>query len=358
MSQVLICTGQSSLQKRLASAADRAGLTTYTATKADAALRLMTEHQPAIVLLDQDFETSREVAVNLLGIHPKARVILLVREPSFDLSRTALRAGIADLVLFPSELERLDQLLPRINHTEGRSVAFFSVRGGAGCTTLAINTAVACTSLAAGPVLLIDGNMQTADISGLLDVKHPRSIADLLPVIDELTAGHIRDVCATHESGLHVLLAPPDPTTAELLTPDHLARIARVGKRGFAAVIIDCPSPLDDRCAAILGEVATPVLVATPEAPSIIAWRRLKHLVPANSKIVPSQISTRSEIAQADMARLTGLEGFPSVRHDSATVVPLINLGRTLFDVTKQRKLPAVTQDVIRLARRLMGVNT
>jgi hypothetical protein len=131
-------------------------------------------------------------------------------------------------------------------------------------------------------------------------------------------------------------------------------------KRGFAAVIIDCPSPLDDRCAAILAAVATPVLVSTPEAPSIIAWRRLKHLVPAHSKIVPSQISTRSEIAQADIARLTGLEGFPSVRQDTAIVVPLINLGRTLFDLPpgKKRlpvKLPAVAQDVIRLARRLMG---
>lgn len=372
MSRALICTANPELARQLAGIAEQAGLAVSQAARAPLALKLMTEHQPELVLLDDQFEQNHalEAAANLLGLHGRTRIVLLLHQGHFELTRAALRLGIADMVLVPGEMDRLADLLGRLrhsaatrtSHTEGRCIAFFAAKGGAGCTTLAINTAVACTGLLSGPVLLLDGNMQTGDVSAMLDVQWPRSVADLLPVLDELTPGHIRDVCAAHESGLYVLLAPPEPALGHALWPEQLARILRVARRAFAAVVIDCPHPLDERCAALLEEAGAPVLVSTPDSPAVITWRRLRHLVSGSmerARVVASQVTPKAEISPRDLAGLVGLPLAGEVRLDAATLAPLANTGRSLFEQPAgngraQRPAP-VAQDVLRVTRELLG---
>lgn len=371
MNNVLICTEDSLLARQLIAIAKSAGLGVHTAAHASLAFKLMTEHQPQLVLLDQHFEekTALDVATNLLSLESHARIVLLVREESFAVSRAALRAGIAELVVVPGETEKLGPLLAGLNksvetqtsHTYGPVAGFFSVKGGTGCSLLAINTAVACASQVPNGVLLVDANLQTGDVSGMLEIKAERNMAHLLPVIDELTPGHIRDVCAVHQSGISVLLAPTDPALSHALQPEHLARIVRVARTFFGAVIVDCPPATDPVCGAVLEEASHPILVCAPDVPNVFAWRRLKRHVGSvlqRTKFVLNQISPKSELNKADFASLLELENLGEIRLDSATITPLVNTGKTLFDETDMIKKPRRTplaQDVMRLARRLLA---
>lgn len=370
MSKVALCTGDASLVKFLETVSRRANTEPTVVSQPDQAIRTLGELQPSVVLLDELFNpgATLELAANLLSFLPGAKIILLLRSHGFDAVRQAMRIGLTDALLVPDELDRLPDLLNRLQHNQGASlsngrvVAFFRAKGGTGSTFLAVNTAVVATALLDGPVLLIDGNMLTGDVSAMLDLKGPRSIVDLAPVLDELTPRHIQDVCAQHESGLHVLLAPPEPALAHVLGAEHLARIVRVAQRAYQAVIIDCPPLLDERCLALLGVATRPLLVATADAPSIFAWRRMYPLVgdmSGRAGLVINQATPKAEFGVKELTEWMKLRLAGEVRMDPSLVVPLVNTGKSLLALKSGKRFdvrpPGIVKDVVRLARQLLA---
>jgi Flp pilus assembly CpaE family ATPase len=106
-----------------------------------------------------------------------------------------------------------------------RVVLFYGAKGGVGTTTIAINAAIALHKELGRRVCLIDANLQFGDHRVFLDLGLDRmSVVDLAtaPTID---IDLIRQILVKHESGIDLLLAPPSPETAELVTQDHLPEI-------------------------------------------------------------------------------------------------------------------------------------
>ena len=101
-----------------------------------------------------------------------------------------------------------------------RVVLFYGAKGGVGTTTIAINAAIALHKELGRSVCLIDANLQFGDHRVFLDLGLDRaSMVDLAtaPAID---VDLIRHILVKHESGIELLLAPPSPETAELVTHD------------------------------------------------------------------------------------------------------------------------------------------
>ena len=75
-------------------------------------------------------------------------------------------------------------------------------------------------------VALVDGGLQFGDVGVLLNLNPKnQSIAD---VAREMASGDLETLEPTlveHSTGVRVLMAPPSPEMAELVTPDHLAKI-------------------------------------------------------------------------------------------------------------------------------------
>ncbi len=370
MSGIALCTSDSSLVKFLDTISRRVGKEPTVVSQPDQAIRTLGELQPAIVLLDEQFSpgATLELASNLLTFLPNTKIILLLRSHGFDAVREAMRLGLTDALLVPDELDRLPDILTRLQHnqgvsaTTGRVVAFFRAKGGAGATFLAVNIAMVATAIVEGQVLLIDGNMLTGDVSAMLDLKGPRTIVDLAPVLDELTPRHIQDVCAIHESGLHVLLAPPEPALSHVLGAEHLARIVRVAQRSYRAVIIDCPPLHDERCLALLGVATRPLLVTTADAPSIFAWRRMYPLVGnmgGRAGLVINQSTPKVEFGVKELTEWMQLRLAGEVRLDPSLAMPLANTGKSLLDLKGGRSLiarpPGLVKDVARLAKQLLA---
>ena len=87
-----------------------------------------------------------------------------------------------------------------------------------GTTTIAINAAIALHRELGRKVALVDGNLQFGDHRVFLDLGlDRRSIVDVVtaPSID---IDLIQQILVRHDSGVDLLLAPPSPETAELVT--------------------------------------------------------------------------------------------------------------------------------------------
>src|SRR5690606_1718101 len=96
--------------------------------------------------------------------------------------------------------------------SEANVISVYSPKGGSGCTTIAVNLAVALADNGYR-TLLIDGSLQFGDVAIMLDLKPSTSIADLMDRMGEveLDGDLVSSVLVKHGSGLRVLMAPPRP---------------------------------------------------------------------------------------------------------------------------------------------------
>jgi pilus assembly protein CpaE len=151
-------------------------------------------------------------------------------------------------------MARIKSLLARFAPAEtlvgrpplGRVLALYGAKGGVGTTTIAINAAIALHRELGRKVALVDGNLQFGDHRVFLDLGlDKKSIVDVVsaPTID---VDLLRQVMVKHDSGVDLLLAPPSPETAELVTPDHMPVILDLLRGLYDYVLVDIDKRLDD----------------------------------------------------------------------------------------------------------------
>jgi pilus assembly protein CpaE len=114
-------------------------------------------------------------------------------------------------------------------------------------------------------VCLVDGNLQFGDHRVFLDLGLDRkSIVDIVsaPSIDQ---DLIRQVLVKHDSGIDLLLAPPSPETAELVTHDHMPLIFDGLRSLYDYVLVDIDKRLDDVNLGIIEGAETVFVVMTAD---------------------------------------------------------------------------------------------
>jgi pilus assembly protein CpaE len=149
----------------------------------------------------------------------------------------------------------------------GAVVAVYSPKGGVGASAISANLAVALHQ-ELGDVVLMDGAFQFGDILVHLNTRPTRTISDLVHD-GSLEVDLISDILLPHDSGLKLLLAPPQPQLAEFITDAMIAEIVSSLKKQYEMVVVDTNSQLTDRTLTILDNADYVVLVAVPELPSI-----------------------------------------------------------------------------------------
>jgi pilus assembly protein CpaE len=160
---------------------------------------------------------------------------------------------------------------PKVKLTVGDTatpvIVVYSPKGGIGTSAIAANLAVALQQLQ-GEVVLMDGDLQFGDISVNLNVRQTRVISDMIHE-GQLDVELLAEVVLAHESGLKVLLAPPQPQLADAVTPDMLTEVIKGLKKLFKVVVVDTSSQLTDATMNILERADYILLVTGPELPAI-----------------------------------------------------------------------------------------
>ena len=252
----------------------------YWVTRPDLAMVRASDLAPHLIIVDDalgDVDPA-ELIGQLAASLPTSALLSLVQQDALETARRAILLGARGFVAKPIVAEELlgavRQTVARrempvgaveAGSTLGRVVVFCGPKGGTGRTTLAINTAISLCQIPGNSVVLVDADYAAPAIDVALNLTGQRDITDLLPKMTHLDSDLVAGVLATHESGLHVLLAPPPATLDRPLSLPQVQQVLVWLRRMFPWVIVDLGLPLDETAFAFLDGADLICMSVNPE---------------------------------------------------------------------------------------------
>jgi len=241
------------------------------ASSGQQAIDLAKRDRPHVILMDinmpdMDGITATEIIANTV---PESPIIMMSVQGEQDYLRRSMLAGAREFLTKPFSADELVNAIRHVNELEkvkrsrymqsapiaapssphaqasgagsrGQVISFFSPKGGVGRTTISTNLAVALFQSTDRPVVLVDGSLPFGDIAVILNMNpKAKTIADLVGSFESLDADILETVLVPHSTGIKVLLAPPTPEAAELITAANMKKVLELLRERYAFVVVD-----------------------------------------------------------------------------------------------------------------------
>ena len=226
------------------------------AASGEEALEMSARLTPDILLMDinmpgmDGIATTERISAEL----PTTSIIMMRVQGEADYLRRSMLAGAREFLVKPFSSDELSASIRQVHvrerqkrgrmlvaaqgsgiaagastTKEGRIVTLFAPKGGVGRTTLAVNLAVAMAGEQRQRVALVDGSFQFGDVGVLLNLNPKnKSIIDVVADSSTTDDDLVDTTLINHSTGIKVLLAPPSPEMAELITAEHIRRMMGV----------------------------------------------------------------------------------------------------------------------------------
>ena len=295
----------------------------------------------AIVVLDalsqdEQLELVKELAV----VSPDTAIIAASLDSSPTMILGSIRAGAHEFLQLPIEKSEFQTVLERVaarrrtaekhQKTDGRVIAVFSGKGGAGVSFLATNLAAAMDE----PTLLVDLNLQSGDSASFLGVEPRYSIADFVANLARLDDALMTSLITSHSANLALLAAPLETHETEEIEPEHVTDILHLVSQQYSRVVLDLPHTFDQITIAALDIADEILLVMALDIPGIRSTRRalnvLERLGYPRSRvhIVVNRWTKKTEVEMVKVQTHLNQQFFGFVPNDYVKVMDSINLGR------------------------------
>ncbi len=266
-------------------------------------IQLSQELDPDVVLMDINMPDMDGISATeaIRQKLPHIQVVILSVQSDQNYMRRAMLAGARDFLTKPpmgdelvsavrrggemARVERNKNKQPRMAAVapggrlaapatamgllEGKIVTVYSPKGGTGCTTLAVNLAIALHNEDTR-VVLVDANLQYGDVAMFFNEQGKNTILDIAPRVDELDPDIVEEIMVKHElSGIHILAAPQRPEQAEKLSTDQFTKVLSYLRQLYAYVVVDTSSILTDIILSAVDHSDAIILVTTQDIPAI-----------------------------------------------------------------------------------------
>ncbi len=356
------------------------------------ALDMAARLNPDVILMDINMPDMDGIAATeqLSATVPGAAVVMMSVQGEADYLRRSMLAGAREFLVKPFSSDELTASIRQVSARErdkqsrmaiaapapvggtgtpgaragdpgepGIVVAVFSPKGGVGRTTVAVNLAVAAATELAKRVVIMDASFQFGDVGVLLNLNpKSKSIADLIPELDVGELDSIDTFLINHTAGVRVLLAPPSPETAEMITAAGVKKVIETLRRDHDLVVVDCTAFFNDTTLAVLDAADVILTMLSLEITSIKNMRLFLEVAEqlgyesGKVRLVLNRADSALGIRVADVEHSIGRKVDETVVSDGRSVVYALNRGVPFFLSNREAQ---VSQDILRLARSVVG---
>ena len=243
-----------------------------------------------VVVVDLDAARPEEMValehmMAQIGVSPP--VVVVTQSFDAEVARSLLQIRVADFLVKPVQPIELVRTCARVARSavaetkEAQIYTFIPAVGGAGVTTLAIQTALLLLNSGQRvrpTVCLVDLDFQHGACADYLDLEPRLDLKEIEPRPERLDRQLLEIMLSHHASGLEVIAAPNRPAEMRSFDPDMVTRLLDLVSSHFDYVVIDMPRTWFSWTDSVLLGSNRPFIVSEMTVPSI---RQAKALVAA-----------------------------------------------------------------------------
>ena len=215
---------------------------------------------------------------------PTATIFAIASTAQPEQILQAMRAGANEYLSWPIDESfnaAIHRAAERSRPKEGTRnscvLSFFGVKGGAGTTTVAVNTAIEIARISKKPTLIIDLHQFIGEVALFLGVRPRFTLVDALDNLHRIDTEFLRELVVKHKTGLDILAGGeqadrPGPQDAVIFE-----QLLQTLGRSYDYIIIDgglVTGPCSD--------------VAVFAADSMLSRRESRHRVACATRIASS----------------------------------------------------------------------
>ncbi|HEX5507782.1 MAG TPA: response regulator receiver protein [Pseudolabrys sp.] len=324
----------------------------------------------AVIVIDLDAERAEEMQAlsQFMARNGDWPPVIAVTQ-SFDqaVARTLLQMRISDFLVKPVAPVDLVRACARVTQasahtekvTEAQIYTFLPAVGGAGVTTLAIQTAMLLLNSNGQrnrpSTCLVDLDFQHGNVADYLDLEPRLNLGEIEPRPERLDRQLLEVMLSHHASGLAVVAAPNRPAEMRTFDPNVVTRLLDLVSTNFEYVVFDMPRTwfswtdgvlLGSNKLFIISETTVPALRNARQL--VTAIRERLDGGPAPQVVVNrfQQKMFTSSLHRSDLENVLGEAFAGAIPNDYALVREAIDRGVPLDEVKPNN---AVTQQLKKL---------
>lgn len=256
------------------------GYEVVTATSGGEALARLDTLRPDMVLLDvlmpdlDGYEVCRRI--RRLPAFARMPILMLTGHNTLTERIKGFEAGADNYLSKPVSPEELQVLVKALLQRQQAEIAaapverawttaLFSLRGGVGVSTMAVNLSVGLAQLWGERVTLVDLALVNGQSALMLDMPPRNTWADLAEIATgEIDAAMLDMVLQSHTSGVRLLAAPSRLELNELITDEKVSHVLDLLSIDCSYMVLDLPHDFSAPTLAGLDHADQIIMVVTP----------------------------------------------------------------------------------------------
>ena len=372
MTRILVIDDESLYHKMIAHALETEKYQLDFASSGNEGLQKAKLHVPDLIITDvmmpdiDGYEVTR-----LLRREPQFAhipILVLTAQAGLQNKLKSFEAGADDHLTKPFEPEelaaRLAALLRRAEtsasttfpgtvHEDARLIAVHSLRGGTGCSSLAVNLGVGLASLWQTPTILIDLSMVAGQVALMLNATLRRTWADIAKYnLAELDIDMLESIVGRHESGMAFIAAPTYPTEAETITGAILDASLQMLRKHYDYMVADLPHDFNDIVVHTLDSADVILLTTAPDVASVRAaaaaldtYKKLNY-PPEKIKLVLNATFPKHGLPKDKIEAALGVPVTVTIPYTPDRFVEAINFGQPLISAKPDEPIGGLLEDL------------
>jgi pilus assembly protein CpaE len=286
---------------------------------------------------------------------PQTQILVCSDNLEADFIIQAMQMGIRDLLPLPLSETDLEAAFNRVRTTKkqlqptegtehGKIFVVTGHKGGVGCTTVAINLAVALSDMTAERVALIDLGRPFPDVGNFLNQTSKHSFADLINNLSNLDRSYVQSIMQSYDTTLAILYGIPGIRDQEYIEKvlDSLFPILR---DMYSNIVVDLGNWLDELFLQVCTEADMVLLLTQFTVSDVINLKIFlnmlneKYFNDNKLKIVVNRYISHHVVRLGDLHDIINHPAFHTLHSDYFSLMNAIDMGTILSRAAPRSKL-------------------